>query len=198
MSLFKVEILSSLPWTKWCHGQISFPLMIYCCQTWSNDILCFIVLLISNDRNQKDPSFTLWHTIDSICIINHVKKQKQQQQKTDSYVWPCWTNNYHYQPLGADDRAAAKWCNRINFWKYPRQGCPWSYLSQVLAGFSVCGEPHLARKAFAATATYFLSTRDNLGPHHDIHKQPLYCMGFTFLMNTRKADWCKADELIFN
>ncbi len=72
----------------------------------------------------------------------------------------CRTTNCHYQPEGADSVATAKWCNRISFWKYPRQGCHRFYLSWVLAGFSLWGEPHLARKANVTTAGKVLSTRN--------------------------------------
>lgn len=72
----------------------------------------------------------------------------------------------------ADSVATAELCNEISFWKYPRQGCPASYPSQVLAGFSPRGH-----------TTHMNTEEESMSVSYEAGVQIIHCKNYS-LNNT--------------
>lgn len=68
-------------------------------------------------------------------------------------------------------------------------------MSPVLSGFSLCGEPHLARKAYVTTARDFLSTKDKSCPKPDRQNKiyNLFITVFIFQTYRDEPDLANAD-----
>lgn len=64
--------------------------------------------------------------LTSVCNVKH---PNSVLNGFDQKSFSC--TGRHYGANEAVGVATAKWCNGISFWKYPRRGCPWSYLSPV-------------------------------------------------------------------